>query len=448
MRQLERLVGIETLREGLRAYLTAFRFGNATWRDLIELVDARTDRDLAAWSRAWIEEAGRPAISTEVTVNGEGGRSIALVQSDPQAGRGLLWTEELHVLVGTASGVRSVPLVLEGQRTFLPRAPGSGPLQFVLPAGSGLGYGFFALDEESLAFLLKHHAQIADPVTRGAVWITLWDSLLERRISPAAFLDAALPALDLEGTEQNVQLVTGYVGEAFWRFLAPAAREAMAPRLERTLRAGLARSKSTGMKSTFFSAFRSTVTTGEGLAFLERVWRRHERIAGLPFAEADEATMALELAVRGVPAAARILDEQRARFENPDRKARFEFVMPALSADGQTRDGFFKGLSDVSRRRREPWVIEALGFLNHPLRRPGSEQYVGPSLDLLEEIRRTGDIFFPRNWMDAVLGGHNSPAAADTVRRFLSDRPDYPLRLRRIVLQSADDLFRAAKALP
>ena len=56
----------------------------------------------------------------------------------------------------------------------------------------------------------------------------------------------------------------------------------------------------------------------------------------------------------------------------------------------------------------------------------------------------TGDIFFPKNWMDALLTGHRSQVAADTVRAFLDEKPDYPIRLRRIILQSADPLFRAA----
>ena len=43
---------------------------------------------------------------------------------------------------------------------------------------------------------------------------------------------------------------------------------------------------------------------------------------GLTLAEPDEATMALELAVRSVPSASAILEEQRGRFTNPDRKAR------------------------------------------------------------------------------------------------------------------------------
>jgi aminopeptidase N len=65
---------------------------------------------------------------------------------------------------------------------------------------------------------------------------------------------------------------------------------------------------------------------------------------------------------------------------------------------------------------------------------------------MLREIQRTGDIFFPKRWMDATLGGHRSASAANTVRRFLEGLPDsYPDRLRRTILSSADDLFRARR---
>jgi aminopeptidase N len=201
------------------------------------------------------------------------------------------------------------------------------------------------------------------------------------------------------------------------------------------------------MKATYFGGFRATVTSPEGVRFLERVWRREEKIAGLTLAEPDEAGMALDLAVRGLRNAAEILEEQRARFTNPDRKARFEFVMPALSSDAATWDRFFDSLRDADRRRREPWVLEGLRYLNHPLRAGHARKYVRPGLDLLVEIRRTGDIFFPRNWMDALLGGHNSPDAAETVRGFLRENPQYPVRLRRIVQQSADLLFRASGSI-
>ncbi len=75
-----------------------------------------------------------------------------------------------------------------------------------------------------------------------------------------------------------------------------------------------------------------------------------------------------------------------------------------------------------------------------------SEQYIEPSLTLLREIQRTGDIFFPKRWMDATLSGHRSAAAAAIVRAFVDSLPpQYPLPLRRVILSSADDLFRASK---
>ena len=153
----------------------------------------------------------------------------------------------------------------------------------------------------------------------------------------------------------------------------------------------------------------------------------------------------MELAVREVPAWNELLDLQEKRTQNPDRRARFAFVRPALSPDQQVRDAFFESLRDVKNRAHEPWVLEGLEYLHHPLRASTSVKYIRPSLDLLQEIQRTGDIFFPKRWTDATLGGHSSAQAARVVKTFLETLPaSYPDRLRRIVLASADDLFRGA----
>jgi len=208
------------------------------------------------------------------------------------------------------------------------------------------------------------------------------------------------------------------------------------------LRQGIAQARTASQKSAWFSAFRDVVLTADGLAWLERVWRREQKIDGLTFAETDEITMALELAVREVPGWQQILAAQRDRTQNPDRKSEFEFVMPALSADPAVREQAFERFRNIENRRREPWVRESLHYLNHPLREEHALRFVAPSLELLPEIQRTGDIFFPQRWMDATLGGHRSPTAAKSVRDFLVRHPDLPERLRWTVLSSADDLFR------
>jgi aminopeptidase N len=103
-------------------------------------------------------------------------------------------------------------------------------------------------------------------------------------------------------------------------------------------------------------------------------------------------------------------------------------------------------LADVRNRSREAWVLQAVGYLHHPLRAAWAEPLITPALELLQEIQQTGDIFFPKRWTDATLRGHRSPAAAGRVRSFLEELPEnYQERLRRVILSSADDLFRASR---
>ena len=316
----------------------------------------------------------------------------------------------------------------------------------MLPTAGGIGYGNFVLDPDSRAYLLGHLPELEPALLRGSALITLWEEMLDGRVKPDAMMDLLLASVTKERDELNVGRMLSYTRQAHWKFIRAEQRSAIAARLEQVLRAGLNAAPSASLKSAWFNALRDTASTPSSLQLLERVWRKQEQIPGLTLAEPDFITLAQSLAVRGVPAAEEILDAQIARTENPDRKAQMVFVRPALSRDQKTRDAFFASLADVDNRRRETWVLEAVGYLHHPLRAPSSEKYIEPSLRLVREIQRTGDIFFPKRWADATLSGHRSVTAAKTVRAFIETLPgDYPDRLRRVILSSADDLFRASR---
>lgn len=444
MRHLEALLGAESFRDGLREYLSAHKFANATWSDLIEVLDRRTPVDLVTWSKVWVESAGRPTITTELEVRDGRIASLAFAQTDAQT-RGLLWPQQLRVTLALPAGPRAIEVALNGARTVVAEAAGLPAPLYVLPNGGGWAYGGFVLDPASREYLAANVSAIPDVLTRGAVWVSLWDALLDRSVPATTFADTALAAVAVEPDEQSRARVLGYMANAWWRFLSPAERASRAAAAEATLRAGLDRATTGGQKSTWFNALRRIAATPDTLAWLTRVWDQTEAVPGLTLAEADYSTLALELAVRDVPRAAEILTGQLARIENPDRKARFAFIMPALSGDAAVRERWFLSLSEVANRRREPWVLDGLDYLHHPLRASQSAKYLRPSLDLLWEIQKTGDIFFPKRWMDATLGGYASGDAAGDVRRFLATLPpNYPARLRAIVLQSADELFRAA----
>ena len=444
MRQLEMIVGEERLRDGLREYLKRYAFGNATWLDLIGILDAKTPDDLAAWSRAWVEERGRPEFTTALRVAKNNTiQRLTVTMSDPLR-RGLVWPQRMRITLGYPGSQKDLAVYANARQTVVREAAGLPKPLFILPNGAGLGYGLFLLDEDSARYLLANMPTVGDALTRGAAWVTLWDNVLEGRVAPGAFIDAAIRALPDESDEQNTQRVLAYVSRAFWRYLPHEERLARAPALEAALRAGIMRAGTASLKSAWFSAFRDDVLTPEGEAFLERVWRRDEKIAGLPFVETDEIVMAMELAVREVPGWQQILQTQLDRTQNPDRKARFAFVMPALSADPQVRASAFERFRQLENRRREPWVSESLAYLNHPLRAADAERFITPGLELLADIQRTGDIFFPSAWTGSMLWGHRSPRAAAMVHDFLARELQYPERLRWTVLSSADDLFRAA----
>jgi aminopeptidase N len=361
--------------------------------------------------------------------------------SDPLQ-RGLVWPQRLRVAFGYATGVRELPVYVTGRTTNVTGAAGLPRPLYVLPSGGGLGYGLFVLDEASRRYLEDHLERIADPLTRGTAWITLWENLLDGRMAAPAFLDLVVRALPQETNEQNIQRVLAYMTRAFWRHLPAEARATRAPALEAMLRAGIDRAATSSLKSAWFSAFRDTTITPAGLAWLDRAWRREEKIPGLTFAETDEIVMALELAVREVPAWKEILQTQLDRTQNPDRKARFAFVMPALSADPAEREQAFARFSQLENRRREAWVLESMAYLNHPLREVDARRFVRPALELLREIQRTGDIFFPTRWTESMLAGHRSREAAATVQDFLAEELQYPQRLRWTILSAADELFR------
>jgi len=445
MRHLECLLGEESFRDGLREYLRGHAFGNATWSDLIRVLAPRAPLDLAAWSTAWIDAPGRPTVTTELQSARGRVTRLAFRQHD-ERGRGLVWNQRLKVAIGSAAQPKIIDVLLTGLMTEVEDARGRAAPAVVLPSGGGWGYGDFVLDHASTENLLRALPRIDDPLTRGSAWVTLWDAVLGERIAPARFFDLGLTVVAMEGDQQLAEEMLGDLTQTWWRLLTPQQRTARAQRLDATPRRGLAAAPTTTRKAAWFRALYRTTITAATAQWLREVWAQRVTIPGLPLAETDYTRLALELAVRQPPEWRDILDTQAGRITNADRKAQFEFVRPAVSANAAERERWFAGLKYVENRRQERWVVEGLAYLHHPLRAASSRQFIRPGLDLLEEVHATSNLGFPTSWLYATLSGHNSKPAADIVQSFLNSRPpDYPRHLHNATLVVSDMLFRAAR---
>jgi aminopeptidase N len=443
MRQLELLVGSDTFRDGLREYLTRFKFGNATWHDLVDILDRRSSENVAAWSHTWVEEAGRPTVRAEHVESRGRITTLALEQTDPAHG-GRVWNEHLAVRLFVRDSSASLPARLTGRISAVSAARGLPAPAAVLPGAAGLGYARFALDSASRAYLLDRLPQVPDPLVRGVGWVTLWDAMLEGEVRPGVLLGRLVAALPAEANELDAQRMLAYLTDGYWRYLSGEERQALAPRVEAVLWNGATGAPTRSLAAAYYRAFVATALTPDAVQRLRRLWAGKDSVPGLTQSENDLTRLALQIAVRGVPDWSAVLDSQRARIRNPDRRAEFEFVRPALSPSAAVRDSVFDSFRLLENRRHEPWVLEALAYLNHPLRARSAEHYIMPALELLQTIQETGDIFFPDRWLDATLSGHNTPSAAALVRLFLKEQSGYPRRLRVKILRAADPVFRAA----
>ncbi len=437
MQQLEALLGDALLRTGLRTYLDTYRYANATWPDLINILDSLSEVDLNTWSTVWVTETGRPRIHVTWADSG-----LLVLQADDAPQRGLRWSQPVVVAHGTADGALTLDTVRLFERTAFV-ATASRPA-FVLAGADGVSYGRFTLDAASRSYLLTNVHALRDPLHRAVAWQSLWEEVLDDSLSAAAFARAAVFSVSVERDELVAQQVLGLLRNVYWRFLPDSARRALAPDVERALWRALDDAPTAGRKGAYFSALVSMTLTDSGVATLERIWRQQEAPRGLPLAEQQYIALAEALALRGVANVEALLVEQETRIINPDRLARFTFVRPALSRDSAVRHALFRSFSEVENRRRESWVLDAMSLMHHPLREAEALPILRPGLELTEAIQRTGDIFFPLRWLNAMLDGHRSPEAARTVRAYLTAHPDLPPRLRGKVLQASDDLFRAS----
>ncbi|MEX0723294.1 MAG: M1 family aminopeptidase [Gracilimonas sp.] len=429
MRQLELLVGEDVFREGMREYLSTYSFANATWPDLIKILDKRSDQDLKTWSEVWVNTPGRPHFSIDSSAE-----ETYIKQTDP-AIIDRIWPQQFTVLEKSESIFVEHPVLSEDNETLV----NFEDPEFTLFNADGYGYGLFPSSTQNLSVWNE-----LEDVTKGSELINLYENMLEQnQVVPREYLYQLLELVQNEENQLLVGQMLGQIESIYWNFLNDADRNLAASDLEEVLWEQMIAQDESSKKKTFFNAFRDIALSESEVQKVYDIWRGEMEVDGLNLSETDYISMAGNLAVKMPDQAEEIISTQMEEIENADRKRRFEFISPALSNDQQVRDKFFESLKDEENRQTESWVLSALGYLHHPLRVDDSEKYILPSLELLQEIQVTGDIFFPKRWLDVTLGNYSSDTAMQTVRDFLDERPDYNMQLRMKILQAADGMFRA-----
>ncbi|MGM0503543.1 MAG: M1 family metallopeptidase [Bacteroidota bacterium] len=443
MRHLEDLAGEDTLKSAIRQYLKNYQYKNATWDNLIQIIDSESTLDIKNWSNVWVYEPGMPHYITQKAFNPNHQlQNIIIEQKDPQE-KGRMWIQNLKTIVASGKDVAFYQTKTKDTFNIVNLKKPLPDADYIFTNTNGFGYGYFKLDDESTNYFLKNLHSIPDESLRCALYISLWENMLYEQIKPLDLMQTYIKVLSTEDNPQNINLLLGYIETTFWKFLAADEKEAITSPLEQILRDKLQEAKNEKTQLSYFNTFSGIASSHESINYLIRIFKKEKTIKKLHLSTRDFTDLAFTLSLRKVENADEILDIQYQRIDNDERKERFNFILPALSGDEETRDQFFHSLMDEKNREKEPWVVTAVYYLNHPLRSQSAIKYIRPSLEVLEELQVTGDIFFPAQWLNATFSGHSSIRAITEINLFLNENPGYPENLKDKIWQSTDMVFRA-----
>ena len=424
MQKLVEIMGEEAYQKGIQEYLKTYAYGNATWDDLIAILDSQTEEDLATFSDVWVNQKGMP----HITFTNRCGQ-LEIRQRDP-LNRGLIWPQRFQITFQGEEENTTVEVNLTGETYALTVPLGT---QAILPNTDERGYGLFIPDEQSMEWLLAHWQETTEDTARQSLLMLLYENYQHRLISDKKWMDALMNGLKTEKNALIASTLCGYLGEP----LQKLSNEA----LEKEIWNWTEKHPIASCRLQLIRCLISNASTPQSIDKLYDLWEKQNHPM---LNERDYTNMAYELALHRPEKYEDIIKTQRERINNPDRLRQFDFISQAVTPDTLQMDAFFQSLLKAENRRIEPWAASALAYLNHPLRQPYSVKYIRPGLEVLEEVQRTGDIFFPKNWVSALLRNHKSKEAYQEVQAFFEAHPGYSPLLTNKILQAAWPLYREA----
>jgi aminopeptidase N len=198
LRMLEAYLGHDTFRSGVRRYIKARAFSNATGADLWNALGAASGKNVAKIASAWTTQPGFPVVGETTTCDASGNRTIALTQkrflmrgSDTANER---WSIPVDVKAN-ANGT-PVPLLLESDGQTAPAGKCGDPL---ILNPDAIGFYRVAYDPATLAANTKAFGTLAD-ADRIAMLDDQW-ALVEADQAPLGTYLALASAMgdDLDG---------------------------------------------------------------------------------------------------------------------------------------------------------------------------------------------------------------------------------------------------------
>ncbi|MBR5249002.1 MAG: aminopeptidase [Bacteroidales bacterium] len=397
-------MGAKAFQRGIQTYLRQYAYGNASWADLIDVLDSQVSVDLIRWSDSWVSSSGMPHYEWERLQD-----TLEIRQVDPW-GREQLWDQSVRYawveeLADGRLRLQEERLLINREVTRILLPASAGP---VLPNSDAMAYGLFKVDESTKQYWMDNLSELQDPMHRRALLTNFQELYWNGDLHAAAW---AKSLLDCLWQEENQLLFTQLLNQlsvlSHWHSDLSV--------IEQTLQKFCEQTTDPVKQRMIYLALLDMARTSQ-----VRTWLL-ERYQSSVLSPVDATQAVYRLCLYFPHQAAELLQSHRLVLTHPDRIAEFDFVSRAVHPDPVARQAFFEDLLEPANRTIEPWVIDALELLCHRERQQEALSYLRKGLEELPEIQQTGDIFFPKTWCGALLSGHTSDQARKIVLDFLDE---------------------------
>ena len=448
LKQLVAYVGRENFLDGVRRYFGAHAWGNATLADLLSALEQTSGRDLASWSREWLQTAGVNTLRPSYSVDSDGRFTEFAVEQVAPASHPLLRSHRIAIgLYDRTSAGLSRRLRVEtdvtGPRTVIGDLAGQPRPDLVLVNDDDLTYAKIRLDDHSLRTLIESSTgSFTESLPAALCWAAAWDMCRDGEMAARDYVRLVLSGISSVADISVVQTLLRQAGQAARRFADPEWQKTglalMASALRDLLQTAPAGSDA---QLAYVRAFAGVATSADDLALLARLLDGSVLLDGLSVDTDLRWALLGRLVSRGAAGTAEI-DAELAR--------------DATDA-GERHAATCRAAIPTAEAKREAWQTLISGELTIAMFRAALGGFVDPDQPQLIEPYR-GDYFAVvggvwREWssamaQDFVAGGYLvCPLSQETVAATddYITREDPPAALRRLLIEGRDDVLRALR---
>ncbi|MFF8290639.1 aminopeptidase N [Streptomyces sp. NPDC016309] len=447
LKQLVAYAGRDAFMEGARRYFKRHAYGNTRLDDLLSVLEETSGRDMKAWSRSWLETSGVNVLTPVVTYGADGRVAELAVLQEGGLPRPHRVAVGLYRLSPEGELVRYARAEVDvtGERTVVAELAGAERAALVLVNDDDLTYCKVRFDEDSLATLREHLGDLTDPLARALCWSALWNLTRDAVLPARDFIALVLAFAGRESEIGVLQMLHAWARTALVHYTAPERREE-GGRLLAEGALGELRAAEPGSEQqlTWARFFAATATTEADHRLLEELLEGTSKIDGLDVDQELRWSFLEALAAHG-GADETVIAAELARDDTASGKRHQVRCLAARPSEAVKAQAWAQVVeSDALSNALVEATIAGFG---QPSQRALLAPYAPKYFAAIERVWAERSI---QIGMDVVRGLFPSlqddPATLEAADAWLAAHESAAPALRRLVLESRDDLARALRA--